>query len=267
LSSRRRVEKEAEDIERRYEEESLMLEKDSEALQTMEEVFDRLTLQAIHKLFNRGIIKEIEGVVNAGKEARIYWGLDPEGRELAIKIYYTKTADFRRGMLKYMVGDPRFKKIRRNPRSIVYTWAQKEFKNLQLVTRAGVNSPEPIDIYRNVLVMTFIGEDGIPAPLLKEVELQDPLEFYKTLLDETRIMYLDAGLVHGDLSEYNIMVWKNKPVIFDISQAMLTVHPLSEELIERDIRNINSYFARLGIDVFEEEKIEEWMKGGTEDLY
>lgn len=267
MSGRDRVEREAEAAERRYEEESLMLDKRQEEFKVIEEVFDRPTLEGVYKLIHQKVIDEIHGVIKAGKEARIYWGKDPEDRELAIKIYYTSTADFRKGMMQYIQGDPRFKRVRRSSvRNVIYTWTQKEYKNLQLAEEAGVNAPRPIAFNRNILVMTFIGHDGVPAPLLREVELSDPDEFYSELIREVRLLYTGAGLVHGDLSEYNIMVWQEAPIIFDVSQALLTNHPLSESLIQRDIANVNYYFGRLGVDTFEDGKLEMWVKGESEDL-
>lgn len=267
MSDRGSIEREADAIERRYEEESLMLKKRQEEFKVIEEVFDRLTLEGVYKLMHRKTIDRIHGVIKAGKEARIYWGEDPDGAELAIKIYYTTTADFRRGMLKYIEGDPRFKRLRKDPRSIIYTWTQKEFKNLQLAEEAGVNAPRPITFYRNILVMSFIGRDGVPAPLLREVDTADPETFYRRLLQEMRLLYTGARLVHGDLSEYNIMVWEEVPVIFDVSQAVLTAHPLSDALIRRDIGNVNAYFRKLGVEVADAEAMERWVKGGAEDLY
>ena len=266
MSDRERIEKRAEALERKHEEENLMLSKNQEEFKVIEEVFDRLTLEAIYKLFHQRVIDQIEGVVKAGKEARVYWAKDPDGAELAIKIYYTSTAEFRKGMMQYIQGDPRFKRIRRSPRSIIYTWTQKEYKNLKLAYDANVNSPRPIAFRRNVLVMAFIGEDGIPAPLLRETDPEDPQQFYMTLIEEMRRLYLKAGLVHGDLSEYNIMVWNNNPVIFDVSQAMLVSHPISEALIKRDIGNVNSYFRRRNVDVIDEEQLEKWITGESENL-
>lgn len=266
MSKRERIEKQAEAAERRYEEESLILNKRQEEFKTIEEVFDRPTLQGIYKLFNQKIIDEIFGVIKAGKEARIYWGTDPEGAELAIKIYYTSTADFRGGMIKYIQGDPRFKRFRKSPRGIIYTWTQKEYKNLQLAEEAGVNSPRPIAFQRNILVMTFIGVDGVSAPLLRELQPTNPTDFYLRLLNEMKLLYIKAGLVHGDLSEYNIMVWEETPVIFDVSQALLISHPLADSLLQRDIANINQNFRRFKIDVFEQEKLELWIKGESEEL-
>lgn len=266
MSDRGRTDREADGIERRYEEKSLMLERRSEDFEVEEAVFDKLTLEAVYRLIHRKVINRIHGVIKAGKEARIYWGEAPEGGELAIKIYYTATAEFRRGMKKYIDGDPRFDRVRRDTRGIIYAWAQKEFKNLMLAEDANVNAPRPVEVYRNVLVMGFIGRDGVPAPLLREVELADPETFYRRLLDEMWLLYARGELVHGDLSEYNIMVWEDAPVIFDLAQAVLRVHPMSDVLIRRDIDNVNGYFGSLGVEVFDAEKVEMWVKGESERL-
>ena len=266
MSERDRIERKAEAYERHHEERDLMLTKRQENYKVIEEVFDHLTIEGIYKLIRQRVIGDIEGVIKAGKEARIYWGTSPEQKELAIKIYYTSTADFRKGMLKYIEGDRRFKRIKKSPRGIIYTWTQKEFRNLQAAVESGVNAPRPIAFNRNILVMTFIGEDGIPAPLLREVDLEDPTEFYKMILLELKLLYTKASLVHGDLSEYNIMVWEGKPVIFDVSQALLIEHPLANSLLQRDIKNVNAYFKRLGADIIESEKVETWVKGGSENL-
>ena len=267
MSRKRDYEEQDDRLTRKYEEEALFKDKNKEEFRVIEEVFDRLTLQGMLKLFNKGTIDTLHGVVKAGKEARVYYATDKEERELAVKIYYTHTAEFRRGMMQYIQGDPRFKKIRSNTRSMIYTWNQKEFKNLQLCEEAGINSPRPIEFIRNILVMTFIGEDGIPAPLLRELAPEDPQAFYDTVLDEMQRMWQKAGLAHGDLSEYNIMIHDQQPVIFDVSQAMLTIHPMASVLIERDIQNINYFFKRQGAETRDPDELKEWITGGTEDLY
>ncbi|MGB9622713.1 MAG: serine protein kinase RIO [Candidatus Bathyarchaeia archaeon] len=270
MSDRSKVEKRAEKMMRAYEEESLMLEKRSEEFEVIEEVFDRPTLEAIYKLMQKKVIDKIYGVVKSGKEARIYHGRGFNGEELALKIYLTTTSEFRKGMFKYIDGDPRFKKVKKDVRgknNIIYAWTKKEFSNLSLARDAGVRVPNPIAFYRNVLVMSFIGGGGVPAPLLKEVELLNPGGFYQSLLDNVRLLYSKAGLVHGDLSEYNIMVLDDSPVIFDVSQAVLKSHPLSDELLLRDVERINFYFDRLGVDTYRVEDIERWVKGGAKVLH
>jgi RIO kinase 1 len=67
-------------------------------------------------------------------------------------------------------------------------------------------------------------------------------------------LYRKADLVHGDLSEYNIMMWKGKPVIFDVSQAVPTSHPMAEFLLRRDLENVSKFFSRLGVKVLSVEE-------------
>jgi len=267
MSNHRDHEEKGDALTRKYEEDALFKDKNKEEFRVIEEVFDRLTLKGMHKLLSKGTIDKLHGVVKTGKEARVYYATDRDDRELAIKIYYTHTAEFRKGMMQYIQGDPRFKKVRKNTRSMIYTWNQKEFNNLQLCEEAGVNSPRPIEFIRNILVMTFIGEDGIPAPLLRERVPEDPQTFYEQVLDEMQLMWQKAGLAHGDLSEYNIMISDEKPVIFDVSQAMLTIHPLAQVLVERDIQNVNYNFKRLGAEIRDPRELKEWITGGTEDIY
>jgi RIO kinase 1 len=243
------VEKRLRKKEKAYETESLMKEKRSEEYEALEEVFDRSTLMVIYDFMNKGTIDEIHGVVNAGKESRVYWGKDKQGKELAIKIYLTLSAEFRKGMMKYIEGDVRFKDIRRDTRSLVFAWAQKEFRNLQQATRARVRVPKPIAVKNNVLVMEFIGENGINAPSMKEIAPKNPQKIYNTLLVYLNRLYCKAELVHGDLSEYNIMIWRGRPVLFDMSQAVPISHPMADFLLRRDLANMNNFFRRLGVEL------------------
>ncbi|MEM3699627.1 MAG: serine protein kinase RIO [Candidatus Bathyarchaeia archaeon] len=254
MSHRRVIEKRLHRKEKEYETEQLMKEKRSEEYEVLEEVFDRSTLMVIYDFLNKGTIDEIHGVVKAGKESRVYWGKDKEGRELAIKIYLTVSAEFRKGMLKYIEGDPRFKGVRHDTRSLIFAWAQKEFKNLELATLAGVRVPKPIAVKNNVLIMEFIGKNGVSALSMKEQPPKNPEKTYKTLLTYLKRLYNKAELVHGDLSEYNIMIWKNKPVIFDMSQAVPLSHPMADFLLHRDLTNLNRYFSRLGVNVLSTEE-------------
>ena len=201
MSFREKVDKRLSRKQKAYETESLMKNKRSEDYQVFEEVFDRSTLMTIYDFMNKGIIEEIHGVVNAGKEARVYWGKDLQGKELAIKIYLTSSAEFKKGMLPYIEGDPRFAHVRRDTRSLIYTWAQKEFKNLQRAHKAKVKVPEPLAIQKNVLIMEFIGKNGERAPLMKETTLKDPQRTFKLLLTYLRRLYRKAGLVHADMSD------------------------------------------------------------------
>ena len=263
MTYRKRVAKRLERQEKRYVKEQLLKEKRSEEYEVLEEVFDKSTLMTIYDFLNRGVIDEIHGVVKAGKEARIYWGKNREGKELAIKIYLTIASEFKKGKLQYIEGDPRFKHIRHDTRSMVFAWALKEFKNLQLALKAKVKVPRPIDIKRNVLIMQFIGKDSNPAPELKELPPKNPTYVYNELLEYMKRLYQKAELVHGDISEYNVMMWRGKPYLFDMAQAVLLSHPMANILLERDLQNLNRYFKRLGVKVL---SLDEMYRRVTEDV-
>jgi RIO kinase 1 len=249
MSFERRVAKKLRKKERRYETDQLMKEKRSEEYEVLEEVFDRSTLMIIYDFLNKGTINEIHGVIRAGKESRVYWGKDKHGNELAIKIYLVVSAEFRKGMMKYIEGDKRFKGVKRDTRSLIFAWAQKEFKNLEQATAAKVRVPKPIIAKNNVLIMEFIGKDGAQAPTLKELPPKNPAKTYEILLEYLRRLYSKAELVHGDLSEYNIMILRGRPVVFDMSQAVPLSHPMAGYLLNRDLINLNKFFSRLGVEV------------------
>lgn len=236
--------------------ESVKRVKDQDLYEIVEEVFDSSTIMTIMDLQRRGCIRSLKGVISAGKESRVYWGIGKESNELAVKIYLTLTSEFRRSMWKYLAGDPRFERYKGlSPKKLIYMWAKKEFSNLKKLYRAKVNVPKPICVSNNVLVMEFIGEKGVRAPLLKEYyesanpsdeELQ---ELFNAIVEEIKKMYVNAELVHGDLSEYNIMIYRNKPYIIDVSQAVLKTHPNAHGFLKNDIYNIARFFSRAGLEV------------------
>jgi RIO kinase 1 len=230
----------------------------------MEEVFDRLTLMTIYNIMNDGVIQELQGVVKVGKEARVYRGIDSEGNDFAVKIYLVTARNFKKMMI-YIEGDPRFKNIRKDARSIIHLWARKEFKNLQSAYQSGVKVPKPIVVKNNVLVMEFIGEDGIPAPLLKDLPPEKPEPMYLELLNQIRNLYKKAKLVHGDISEYNIMNHNEKPVLFDLSQTVSIEHPMANELLKRDLNQVNWFFNRLGVTVQPLDQLMEWFLKNERD--
>lgn len=250
-----RVQKRLVRQEKTYETEQLMKEKRSEEFTALEEVFDKTTLMTVYDLMNKGEIDEIHGAIKAGKESKMYYGTRPDGTEQAIKIYLTVSHEFRKGMIKYITGDPRFTNVRKNHRNLIYTWARKEYRNLTEAHTGKVRVPKPYTVQNNVLLMEFIGENGQSAPLLKESRLEKPEKIYNQTLLHVKQLYRKAKLVHGDLSEYNIMIWKNKPVIFDLSQAVNLKHPNAHPLLLRDIQNLNRYFKRIGVDITTTEQV------------
>jgi len=255
----KKVERKVERRQIRFETERLMRNKRSEEYETLEEVFDKPTLMTIYDLLNQGVIGEIYGVVKSGKESRIYGGVDPEGERIAIKIYLTGSAEFKSGMLTYIAGDPRFRVVKKSSRSIIYTWAQKEFKNLLRAYESGIPVPKPLHVEKNVLVMEFIGEDDAPAPTLKDKPPKNPSRMYKILLGYVKSLYTKANLVHSDLSEYNIMNLNKKPVIFDMSQSVHVEHPRADEFLLRDLKTLNRFFEKLGVKVKNTDSLYKWV--------
>ena len=223
-----------------------------------EGVFDKATLTSLFKLFNKYNL-EITSMISQGKEANVYYGTINEknketgktkNREVAVKIFSVDAADFRT-MEKYIRGDPRFH-FRKDRRPLIYNWTQKEFKNLNKMHEI-VTCPEPIAFHNNILIMEFIGRNGAPAPRLKDLPPENPKEFFDKIMDCIRKIYL-SGLVHGDLSEYNVLN-NVEPVIIDVSQSVLLSHPMSQELLERDVHNILKYFKNFGIKMDSAEAI------------
>ncbi|MFQ5885519.1 MAG: RIO1 family regulatory kinase/ATPase, partial [Thermoplasmata archaeon] len=143
-----------------------MREKDADDRKVMDEVFDQETLMALYKMFNDKLMNTLEYAVSTGKEGNVFMATSDEG-DCAVKIYRISTATFK-NISKYIVGDPRFKGIYGSHKKTVLAWAQKEFKNLLKAFEIGVRVPKPYAVENNVLVMEFIGEDGVSAPLLKE---------------------------------------------------------------------------------------------------
>ncbi len=225
---------------------------DKDLFETVEEVFDAATLRALLELVRRRVVYEVKGVVSAGKEARVYWGKDFGRRDIALKIFLTSSAEFRRGIARYLEADPRFSgRVPGSTRKLYSLWAKKEYGNYSRMYRAGVSVPRPIAVYENILVMDFVGTEGVPAPLLKDLDLgpEKLKALFEGVVEDLGRMVSRARLVHGDLSEYNIMVWEGRHYIIDVSQAVTLDHPNARDYLLRDLTNIARFFRKRGLDV------------------
>jgi len=247
--------------ERRY------LRKRSEEDDVLEEVFDKTTLMTLYKLINTGAVRSLHGVVSAGKESRVYEAETSEGTTIAVKIYLISSAEFRRNREAYLTLDPRFKRVPSKFRSFVYLWAKREYSNLAKAFESGVACPQPLFVEKNILGMTFIGRDEMRFPTLVEIDLL-PTEYqriYKEILENVRRLYVEAGLVHGDLSIYNVFVTDDvHPILMDFSQAVVLDHPNASTLLERDIGNLVTYFKKRGVRTGSLEATLGWVKGKSE---
>lgn len=255
--------------------------KDFRDRKTEQYVFDIPTLETLYKFSKKGMLTALGGPISRGKESVIFHALGAEEKELAIKMYKMDTANFN-AMLDYIIGDPRFENIRKDHRSIIFAWARKEYKNLKRAFDAGVRVPLPIACDKNVLIMEFIGKDGIAAPRLRDIPvdiLKDDLELeelFLRIISHIKTLYEKGKMVHADLSEYNIVMKgyverefgttangnaeiekeiEIEPVIIDMGQALLLDHPHADAFLSRDLRNICIYFNKLGLNHTEDEII------------
>ncbi|MHC1599879.1 MAG: serine protein kinase RIO [Candidatus Methanospirareceae archaeon] len=249
--------------------------KDFRDRKTEQYVLDIPTLETLYKFSKKGIITALGGPISGGKESVIFHALGAEEEELAIKMYKISTANFN-AMLGYVIGDPRFKNIKKDHRSIIFAWARKEFKNLKRAFDVGVRVPRPIACDKNVLIMEFIGKNGIAAPRLRDIPVDiltedfELEELFLRIVSTVKTLYEKGKVVHADLSEFNIVMKgyaereiettantgaeiEIEPVIIDMGQALLLDHPHAEEFLLRDVRNIVTYFNKLGLNHSEDE--------------
>lgn len=215
--------------------------RDTDQRKVRDEVFDEVTLLALYKLANRKVINAVGGSISTGKEANVFFAKRGEDLDCVIKIYRIRTGNFN-VMSDYILGDPRFASIRRNKKDIIFAWTKKEFSNLKRALDAGLPVPEPIAFDRNILIMDFIGEDGVPYPQLRLNPVDDPEAGYREVLGLITDLYQKARLVHGDLSEYNILHGGGRLWLIDMGQAVTPDHPSAHRFLFRDIQNTNRYY-------------------------
>jgi RIO kinase 1 len=237
-------------------------ERDADDRKTHDQVFDRITLFTLGKLVSDGVIKSLDFPIATGKEGNVYRATGENSEFLAVKIYRTSTSTYK-NLMKYIAGDPRFRNIPRDRRGIILLWAQKEYKNLMRMEKAKIPAPKALKLLSNVLVMSYIGRGEQPAPMIKDHSLDDPQESFQALLDIMKKLHSKAKLVHGDLSEYNILVDDDKCYLIDVGQSVVLEHPLAMELLVRDVGNMARYFKKLGVTCSEKDMLEYIMEGET----
>ncbi len=220
------------------------------------EVFDRQTLLILHKLLTHGVLRSLDFPVSTGKEANVFRGTTPGGGYVAVKIFRVNTSTFKH-VLKYIQGDERFDGISGDKRGLVLAWTQKEFRNLIRLAEVGIPVPEPLKAIGNVLVTEYVGIAEGAWPTLKAVgDLDDAQAIWEQVSRDYVKAYNEADLIHADFSEYNIMlegaggpVDKQRARFIDVGQAVLKNHPMAQEFLDRDLKNITAYFRRQGVRV------------------
>ncbi len=232
-----------------------------ERFKTLQGVFDAFTQRNLFELESRRIYDELVMPIKVGKESNVFLAKRNSGsseeRYVIVKIYRMQNCDFKR-MFHYIKQDPRYEELRQHRREIIFAWVQREYKNLLKAAAAKVNVPTPLGWRAHILVEELIGDttEGSAALPLKDAVPQEPALFFKHLVQEIKKLYA-AGLIHGDLSSFNILNHEEQPYLIDFSQGTLTTTPNSQELLKRDIKNVTTFFTKLGLKIDQEKVFKE----------
>ncbi|HEY0268050.1 MAG TPA: PA4780 family RIO1-like protein kinase [Methyloradius sp.] len=212
------------------------------------------TPQRIQPLVEEGLVDEVIRQLMSGKEATVY--VVRCGDEIrCAKVYKEANQRNFRNAVAYQEG--RKVKNSRQARAMEKgsrygrkmqeeVWQTAEADALFRLARAGVRVPQAYGCYEGVLLMDLVTDvNGDVAPRLQEVELDEKLalEYHAFLLHQLVLM-LCAGMIHGDLSEYNILVDEHGPVIIDLPQAVDAAGNNSAQMmLERDVDNLTTFFS------------------------
>jgi serine/threonine-protein kinase RIO1 len=240
---------------------------------TKEGALDGRVRLLVTKAINTELIEKFNGCVKEGKEARVYHadkGAESGGYDVAVKVF-KRIQEFRnRG--EYVAGDPRYDArdfSKSSGRVKLEIWAEKEYRNLIRAHRAGIPVPKPLHQKENVLFMRFLGQEGWPSPQLRELKMKKGSKkwtaLYEQCMSAIQTLYNDAKLIHGDLSEYNILVCPShllqdqdqmetaqdpdalQIALIDFGQAVDSRHLDAEELLRRDLQRVMEFFDKMGI--------------------
>jgi RIO kinase 1 len=213
------------------------------------------TPAALQPLIDDGVIDEVIRPLKSGKEATVYL-VRSGGQTRCAKVYrdmaqrsFQKRAKYQEGrkvrgsrQARAMSKSTRFGK-----REQEAAWKNAEVDALYRLVAAGVRVPKPYGYFNDVLVMELVTDgDGNPAPRLGEIELssEKALEYHDFLIRQV-VGMLNIGLIHGDLSEFNVLVDPDGPVIIDLPQVVNAAGNNSAlAMLERDVNNIRGTLGR-----------------------
>jgi RIO kinase 2 len=199
--------------------------------------FAAYDLLALNALVKADILEYLGPSIGIGKESDVFEGITPDEEIVSVKFHRLGRTSFRdtRRKREYLAD--------RRHTSWLYQSrlaAETEYKALNEMYNAGVQVPRPIHHNRHIIVMQFI--EG--SQLSDIISLEEPFLFLNDILDGIRKSY-KAGVIHGDLSEYNVLIDRNTKVwIIDWPQFITSDHPNADEILKRDVGNILHYFKR-----------------------
>jgi RIO kinase 2 len=191
---------------------------------------------AMNGLVKANVLEALGKSLGVGKEADVYSALTPKGEQVAVKFQRLGRISFRqtqrkRGYAKEHAGWLFQSRLA----------AEKEIEALRLMHPRGIAVPEPISQNRHVIVMGMI--EG--KELAKLRKIRNPERVLKEILQNVRKAFLETGVIHADLSEYNVIIKPDRHIlIIDWPQYVTKEHPNAEQLLTRDIKNILQYFSR-----------------------
>ncbi|MHA1307903.1 MAG: RIO1 family regulatory kinase/ATPase domain-containing protein [Candidatus Heimdallarchaeota archaeon] len=194
------------------------------------------------ELVRVGVITELVAEVNSGKEATIYTA-HLKGSPLIVKAFRQQNTSHNR-QKRRKTG---------NAQARAASYANREYQFLGKAFRNGVRIPTPAMRINNIIIMQFIGEDWTPAPQLRQAVLENPEEVLDDIIEQLRIMFQYAKIIHGDFSEYNLLFHDGKIVVIDMPQAidMSLIGNISErrlksnlQVLQQDIMTIRNYFEK-----------------------
>jgi RIO kinase 1 len=235
-----------------------MARKTKEEWKVFGNVFDKYTVWRLEKLASQGHYTELKSPVSIGKEANIFTAEREDNTLIIIKIYRLESCNFNK-MYDYIKYDPRYLHLKKQRRKVIFGWVQREYRNLLKARDAGVRVPTPLAINDHILVLEMVGEDK-PAPQLKDLYPTNPKKFMDDIIEFMRLLWQKAGIVHGDLSEYNILNHNDTPVFLDMSQSTVKECTIAMELLERDIKNMVNFAKKMDIKL-DAEKIKKQITG------
>ncbi len=229
------------------------------------------TPKSLEALVLDGFIDEVLHPLKSGKEAAVYV-VRSEGEIRCAKVYkaankrgFHKQALYQEGRKVRNSRQARAmeKKSQYGRKQQEEVWQNAEVDALYSLASAGVRVPQPYNFIEGVLLMELVTDaEGAAAPRLNDLELSNAqaLEYHELLIKEV-VRMLCAGLVHGDLSEFNILIDTDGPVIIDLPQAVdAAANNNAARMFERDVNNLSAYFGRFAPELLNKKYAKEIWK-------
>lgn len=211
----------------------------------MEELLQKSLEELKSKNHNLDLIR----IISTGKEAVVYLVKEDNEKLYALKVYKDYENRAFKKNLEYLAGKYIHKKseqkaiVKKNSfgKKLTHSvWIKREYYLLTKLYELGIKIPEPIAQVSNAILMEYLGDCGNPAPKLKDVALKKPeAEKIYTIIENNIDTMYQNGIVHGDLSPYNVLYWKNIPYIIDFPQSLdVRNNPNTGVILERDRLNM-----------------------------